>query len=140
METATLRIRTENPDPAELRGCFAALFASLDERPRRVAVDAEVSRRGGPRVSIGLEHGEPVFEVEGKAPAKAKFRGRWLACHPVPWRFPRSGRATFVAEPAGGNRVRIRPPRLAERKPFRFLDALFAMLQKKNEEKEGEGT
>ena len=86
--------------PDDYRVFFAEVFAALDESPRTIKV--KVSGEG---LVIDLVDGNPVFAVEG-ALAKADFRNRWLAEHPVPTRLGRTAVFTFV--PTTGNRVKVR--------------------------------
>ncbi len=114
-ERVTVRTDRDDPSPVELRAYVAELFAAMDERPRQMFVrfDLRNDRRTG--FSIDIVDGEPVFLSDDGREAKASFRGRWLAEHPVPLRLSRFLCTTLVMEPAGGNRVRVRRPTLAER-------------------------
>jgi len=118
-ERATVRIDPFDPSPEFLRGCFAEVFASLDERPRPLAVDVYVGSEGGLAASVDMADGNPVFMMEGLPPARADFRRRWLAEHPVPLAFRKRGATRLVMIPTSGNRVKVR---LARRWP---LAALF---------------
>ena len=115
MEQVTVTIDRDDPSPVELKGYMAALFASLDERPRPLMVKMDVrnDRRAG--VSIDLEEGEPVFRIEGQRPAKADFRGRYIAGHKVPLKLPRFGTCRLVMEPVDANRVKVRKATFLER-------------------------
>ena len=84
----------------EFRAFFAEVFAALDATSRIVKV--KVSGEG---LQIDLVDGEPVFSVGGGL-AKACFRRRWLAEHPVPVKLGRTSVFTFV--PTSGNRVKVR--------------------------------
>jgi len=114
-ERVTVRTVRDDPSPAELKAYFAQLFAAMDERPRRMFVRLDLRNGRGTGFSVDLVDGEPVFRADDGREEKACFRGRWLADHPVPLRLPRSACGTLVMEPAGGNRVRVRRPTLAER-------------------------
>ena len=114
MECATIAADPENPTTRELSRYAAELFASLDERPRRLYVRFDVRGASAAEVSIDMEDGEPVFRIGGQRPAKCALARRWLAEHPVPLVL-RGGCAALVMEPTGGNRVRVRLPTLVER-------------------------
>lgn len=94
--------------PMAFRGFFADVFARLDAVPKRSVVKL---LKGG--VTVDLEEGEPVFVASDGARAKANFRGRWLAEHPVPLALAAGGRLTFV--PTSGNRVKVRRSTFWER-------------------------
>ena len=114
MELASVTADPESPSPQELRRYAAELFASLDERPRRLYVVFDVRGACAAEVSVDMCDGEPVFRIGNQRPAKCPLARRWLAEHPVPLVF-RGGCAALVMEPAGGNRVRVRLPSLLER-------------------------
>ena len=115
MEKAEIALDRDDPSPAELRGYFADVFVSLDERPRPVMLSLSTWNDRGTRFSISLKNGEPVFNADDGRSAKADFRGRWLGMHPSPLELPFLGSAHLVLEPAGGNRVAVRRPTLFER-------------------------
>ena len=104
-----VRADPSDPSPASLGRFFAEVFASLDERPRRLRLTLDVRNDRGAGVSIGLERGEPVFSVDGYASVRTPLRGRWLAEHPVPMAVPKKGLLRLVLEPVDANRVRVRP-------------------------------
>ena len=114
-ERVTVRTVRDDPSPDELKAYFAQLFAAMDERPRRMFVRFDLRNCGGTSFSVDLEGGEPVFRTDDGREAKACFRGRWLADHPVPLRMSGTRVTALVMEPAGENRVRVRRPTLAER-------------------------
>ena len=109
MERASITADPENPSPQELRRYLAAVFAALDERPRRLYLTIDVRGAGAAKVSLDLEDGEPVFRIEGRKPAKCRLGRRYLAEHPVPLVL-RGGFVALVLEPVSGNRVRVRRP------------------------------
>ena len=115
MEQVTVTIDRDDPSPVELKGYMAALFASLDERPRPLMVKMDVRNDRHARVSIDFDEGEPVFCIEGQHPAKANFRGRYIAEHKVPLKLPRFGTCRLVMEPADANRVKVRKATFLER-------------------------
>ena len=114
MERVSVYLDSKNPMPAEFKAYMAQVFVSLDENPRRLLLSIDARNEKGAEVSIDLVDGEPVFAVAGRRSAKANFRGRWLAEHPVPFVL-RNGRARLVLEPTTANRVRVRLPSLVER-------------------------
>ena len=114
-ERVTVRTVRDDPSPGELKAYVAALFAAIDGRPRRMFVEFDLRNRRGTAFSIDLAGGEPVFRTDDGREAKASFRGRWLAEHPVPLRMSGTRVTALVMEPAGGNRVRVRKPTFAER-------------------------
>jgi len=86
--------------PSDYRTFFAEVFAALDASPREMKV--KVFAEG---LRIDLVEGDPVFTTpEGSA--KADFRRRWLAEHPVPVTLGKTSVFTFV--PTTGNRVKVR--------------------------------
>ena len=86
--------------PEEFRDFFAGVFSELDANPREMKV--KVFGKG---LEIDLVDGNPVFTAGGKS-ARADFRRRWLAEHPVPARLGRTSVFTFL--PTSGNRVKVR--------------------------------
>ena len=114
MERASITADPDSPSPHELRHYLAEVFASLDERPRKLYLTIDARGAGAAEVSMDLEDGEPVFRIEGQKPAKCRLRRRYFAEHPVPLVL-RGGCAAFVLEPTTGNRVRVRMPTLFER-------------------------
>ena len=94
--------------PALLRRSFAEVFASLDMRPRRLALEVHVEDKA----VVSLVDGEPVFMMDGKGVASADFRRRWIADHPVPLVLRPHGVTRLVMTPASGNRVKVRKARL----------------------------
>ena len=114
MEHVTIRIDSDDPSPNELKGYFAEVFSSLDAEPRDLLATIRTANDRGASVSVSMEEGEPVFEIEGRTPVKANFRGRWLAEHPSPMVFSPLG-TKLVLSPTGGNRVIVRRPTLLER-------------------------
>ena len=114
MERATIAADPQNPTTRELSRYFAQLFASLDERPRRLYLKIDVRGASAAEVSIDLVDGEPVFRIGDQRPSKCGLARRWLAEHPVPLVL-RGGCAALVMEPTGGYRVRVRLPTLVER-------------------------
>ncbi len=115
MEKVTVRTDRDDPSPAELRGYFAEILADLDACPRPLMVSLDVRNDRNSRVSIDMEEGEPVFRIEGRSAARANYRGRYMAEHPVPLELPLFRRFKMVFEPASANRVRVRLPTLFER-------------------------
>ena len=114
MDRASIRLNWDKPSPEEFRSCLAKVFASLDERPRKLTATIDTRNRAGAVFSIDIEKGEPVFVKDGKDAVKGNFRGRWIAEHPVPLLLPNNGRMKLVFEPADANRVRVRMPKLTE--------------------------
>ena len=92
----------------EFRAFFADVLAQLDARPKRCVLKLLA---GG--VTVDLAGGEPVFTASDGVAARARFRGRWLAEHPVPMALAAGDRLTFV--PTTGNRVKVRRSTLGER-------------------------
>ena len=90
----------EERTPEECRAFFAEVFAALDASPREMKVKVFAER-----LRIDLVEGDPVFTTAGGS-AKADFRRRWLAEHPVPVTLGRASVFTFV--PTTGNRVKVR--------------------------------
>ena len=86
--------------PEEYRAFFAEVFAALDATPRSMKV--KVFAEG---LTIDLVEGNPVFKTAGGS-AKADFRLRWLAEHPVPIMLGKKSVFTFV--PTTGNRVKVK--------------------------------
>lgn len=115
MEKVTLRTDRDDPSPAELKGYFAEVFASLDANPRRMLLTVDVRNDRRTRFEIDLEKGEPVFRAEGHPSVRANFRGRWLAEHPVPLALPRFGTMKLLLEPTTANRVKVRRAPLLRR-------------------------
>jgi hypothetical protein len=111
VERATIRIDPCDPSPEFLRDCFAAVFASLDERPRRLAVDVYAECESLSEAVVTLVDGNPAFMVDGRGVVCADFRRRWLAEHPVPLPFKRRGPTRLLMEPTSGNRVKVRVDR-----------------------------
>lgn len=114
MEHVTIRIDNDDPSPAELRGYFAEVLASLDGNPRELLVSVHTANDRGAAASIEFSEGEPVFCIEGRTPAKAEYRKRWIAEHPVPLKLRPHGTLLVFAAKDGG-RVVVRRPTLAER-------------------------
>ena len=90
----------ENRTPEEYRAFFAEVFAALDASPRKMKVKVF-----GEGLTIDLVDGNPVFKTADGF-AKADFRLRWLAEHPVPLVLRKTSVFTFV--PTTGNRVKVR--------------------------------
>ena len=111
-DTATVYLAAGRPAVRCLAESMARLFESLDAFPRKVAVRFR-AEKGGPQTRIGYEKGEPVFSAGGEKTVKARFRGRWIAEHPVPLTVGDGCSLVFV--PSGPRRVRVRRPSLAER-------------------------
>jgi hypothetical protein len=107
-ERATIRIDPCDPSPEFLRNCFAAVFASLDERPRRLLVNVYVENERGAEVAMSFVEGNPVFIVEDRGLSAANFRRRWIAEHAVPLVFRRKGPTKLLLIPADANRVKVR--------------------------------
>ncbi len=114
MERVGIYLDRKDPMPAELKAYMAQVFASLDEKPRKIFLEIDAKGEKEADVSIDLVDGEPVFSVEGHRSVRGSYRGRWLAEHPVPLVL-RKGRTRLVLEPTTGNRVRVRLPSLFER-------------------------
>ena len=106
-ERATVRIDPCDPSPEFLRDCFAAIFASLDERPRPLAVDVYVECESLAEAAITLVDGNPVFIIDGRGVTCADFRRRWLAEHPVPLVLKRRGATRLMMTPTSGNRIKV---------------------------------
>jgi len=86
--------------PEECRAFFAEVFAALDATPRTMKVKVF-----GEGLTIDLVNGNPVFKTSDGS-AKADFRLRWLAEHPVPLTLGKMSVFTFA--PTTGNRVKVR--------------------------------
>ena len=112
MDSATVYLADGRPVVRLMAESMARLFESLDASPRKVSVLFRVEK-GAPAPRIGFEKGEPVFFADGEKTVKARFRGRWIAEHPVP--FPVCDGSKLVFSPSGPRRVRVRRPTLAER-------------------------
>ncbi len=91
---------TAERTPEEYRAFFAELFAALDATPCTMKVKVF-----GEGLTIDLVEGNPVFKTADGS-AKADFRLRWLAEHPVPLKLGKKSVFTFV--PTTGNRVKVR--------------------------------
>ena len=107
-ELATIRIDPCDPSPEFVRNCFAEVFASLDERPRRLKVEVFAENELGAEVLMSFVDGNPVFIVEGRGICAADFRRRWIAEHPVPLSFKGKGPTKLEMTPVDANRVRVR--------------------------------
>ena len=107
-ERAALRVDPCDPSPEFLRGCFAAIFASLDERPRLLSVDVFARYESGEEAVLDMKKGDPVFSVGVAKSAEANFRLRWIAEHPVPLSISGPGPVRLEMLPASGNRVKVR--------------------------------
>lgn len=114
MERATIRIDPVNPSPKVLKAYFAEVFASLDERPRKLMLAIYTDNERDAKFSISIVEGEPVFQLEGYPPARANFRCRWIALHPSPLTLAKSP-TRLVLTPTTGNRVFVRFPAFHER-------------------------
>ena len=90
------------PTPREVRDMFAEIFAEMDANPRPMAMKDLAD------FEIDIVRGEPVFSC-GEESFRARFRGRWLAEHPVPIHIRPGDRIMFV--PTTGNRVKVRAGR-----------------------------
>ena len=90
----------EERTPEEYRAFFAEVCAALDASPRTMKVKVF-----GEGLKIDLVDGNPVFKTANGS-AKADFRLRWLAEHPVPLVLGKKSVFTFV--PTTGNRVKVR--------------------------------
>ena len=90
----------EERTPEEYRAFFAEVFAALDATPRKMKIKVF-----GEGLTIDLVDGNPVFKTTNGS-AKADFRLRWLAEHPVPIALGKKSVFTFV--PTTGNRVKVR--------------------------------
>ena len=84
--------------PEEYRAFFAEVFAALDATPRTMKVKVF-----GEGLTVDLVDGDPVFKTVGGS-AKADFRLRWLAEHPVPLTLGKKSVFTLTT----GNRVKVR--------------------------------
>jgi hypothetical protein len=104
---AQVRLDPADPSAAFLSRCFAEIFASLDERPRRLIVDVFIENERGASAAVDLIDGNPAFVV-GPACVRADFRRRWLAEHPVPLVLRPRGATRLVFLPTDGNRVKVR--------------------------------
>ncbi len=114
MEHVTIRIDSDDPSPAELKGYFAEVFASLDEMPRELLVNVITANDRKAIASVAIIEGEPEFSIDGRSPVRANFRHRWLAEHPSPLVFSQWGTKLVMAATTG-NRVIVRRPTLLER-------------------------
>ena len=110
-ERATIRIDPCDPSPEFLRHCFAAVFASLDERPRELVVDVFAECETLSDAVVTIVDGNPVFIVDGRGVTCADFRRRWIAEHPVPLVLRRKGATRLKMVPTSGNRVKVRVDR-----------------------------
>lgn len=115
MERVSVVIDSANPSCEALRGYMAEVFASLDERPRKLLMTIDARNGAGVRFTVDLVEGEPVFKAQGQIDAKASFRGRYLCEHRVPMVLPTGKTAKLVLVPAGGNRVKVRQANFFER-------------------------
>ena len=106
-ERATIRIDPCDPSPEFLRDCFAAVFASLDERPRALEVDVYAECESFSEAAITIVDGNPVFLIDGRGVTCADFRRRWLAEHPVPLILKKKGPTRLRMLPTTGNRVKV---------------------------------
>ncbi len=88
----------------KLKAFFAAIFADLDANPRRLSVRLVLEDAPAP-CRLDLKNGEPHFFV-GEESARANFRHRWIAEHPVPMNLLPGLKMTFI--PTTGNRVKVR--------------------------------
>ncbi|MBR1920909.1 MAG: hypothetical protein IJ829_02755 [Kiritimatiellae bacterium] len=86
--------------PSDYRAFFAEVFAELDARPRKMKVKVF-----GDGLVVDMREGNPVFSASGET-ARADYRRRWIAEHPVPVTLGRASVFTFV--PTSGNRVKVR--------------------------------
>ena len=107
-ERATIRIDPCDPSPEFLRDCFAAVFASLDERPRVLAVDVYAECESLSEAAITIVDGNPVFIIDGRGVTCADFRRRWLPEHPVPLVLKRRGPTRLLMIPTPVNRLKVR--------------------------------
>ena len=120
-ERATIRIDPGDPSPEFLRRCFAAVFASLDERPRRLVVDVHAENELGADVLMSFVDGNPVFIVGDRGIAAADFRRRWIAEHPVPLVFGRRRPLRLFMAAVDANRVKVRKARFWDRLQLCFF-------------------
>jgi len=86
--------------PEEYLAFFAEVFVALDASPRTMKIKVF-----GEGLTIDIVDGNPVFSTAGGS-AKADFRLRWLAEHPVPLSLGKKSVFTFA--PTTGNRVKVR--------------------------------
>lgn len=107
-ERVTIRIDPCDPSPEFLKHCFASVFASLDERPRPLAVDVYTESESQAEAVVTIVDGNPVFIVDGRGVDSADFRRRWIAEHPVPLVLRRDGAIRLLMTPTSGNRVKVR--------------------------------
>ena len=114
MEYARIAVDPFEPSCEALRGYYAEVFVSLDERPRKLLLTVDVRNSKGERFAIDFERGEPVF-VSNSGRAASSFRNRYIAEHPVPLQLPTRGAAVFVLTPASGNRVKVKKAIFFER-------------------------
>lgn len=116
MERVSICVDWDDPSPEELKGYFAEIFVSLDERPRPLLLSVATKNDTGTRFAVAMREGEPVFTASDGRSVKASFRGRWIALHPSPLEFSFYGKTRLVLEPAqGGNRVKVRKATFLER-------------------------
>ncbi len=88
----------------KLKAFFASIFADLDANPRRLKVKLVLEDAPAP-CRLDLKNGEPLFYV-GDECARAHFRHRWIAEHPVPLNLLSGLKLTFSS--TRGNRVKVR--------------------------------
>ncbi len=115
MERARIVLDRLTPSCEALRGYYAELFASLDERPRKLLLGVDVRNKVSRSFAIDYECGEPVFVSNEDGKVKASFRNRYIAEHSVPFKLSDCAVAYFVLTPASGNRVKVRKANFVER-------------------------
>ena len=93
----------EDDTSEKVRSYFAEIFSSLDAAPRVLVVKIFPPSGG---LIIDFEEGNPIFEVVGRKCAKADFRRRYIAEHPVPLKLKRKKTLLFTSTTS--NRVRVR--------------------------------
>ena len=111
MERVTMALG-DDPTGDGVRACFASVFASLDERPRPLALLIEPVGRDT-AVDLAAD-GALVFRIAGRRAVKVDFRGRYLAEHEVPLALSRRRPTRLVLLPTSGNRVKVRRAHLWE--------------------------
>lgn len=119
MELVRIYADPGNPTPGTFAEGLAAVFASLDERPRPVLLALVARNSAGRALHLDFIDGEPVFSFEGAGAARARLRRRYIAEHPVPLAAEASGFFRSVLflrlSPTTGNRVRVSRPSFPSR-------------------------
>lgn len=114
-EDVSVFFDADNPDPAFLADCWAAVARQLDARPRRLRLCVRTERPLDVPVTMDWDtDGRIVIDVEGRPPATLDVRRRWIPDHPVPLplrpRFlprRRGVRVRLYVDPVDANRFRV---------------------------------